>query len=239
MRVLKHLSTYVLLLLIGLSVSGVVNAKLTSAPETQGTGWHSGKTLFANLTNSSTENSLALGLNAGISNERERDQANAITNRRFSADNQDKVNGEAREGALGYSVADLALLSNNNANWRADLQRARNGDGSVDYLLPQFIKDWRDNLNQAMEANRQSSAQLKGDAVGTALSVAAFPADIVVDLSNALISSVDLATDSLGSTGVLGKDRKPKQCKTCETSASKWNTCSTTKPPSPPPSPKA
>jgi hypothetical protein len=105
-----------------------------------------------------------------------------------------------------HTAADTTLLAKNNTDWRANLKAARHGDGKVDYLLPDAVREWRDKLNQTMEANRKTSASLKGDAAGTALSIAAAPADIVVDLANVLITTIDVTTDGLGSTGMLGKD---------------------------------
>jgi len=102
------------------------------------------------------------------------------------------------------TAEDEALLSTNNTNWRTDLQRARQDDGSIDYILPPFVEAWLDNLNQTMEANRQT-AEMQGDAVGTVLSVAAFPADITVGLTTVIITAIDISTDSLANTGILGR----------------------------------
>jgi len=104
------------------------------------------------------------------------------------------------------TASDKELLAKNNKDWRANLKRAGNDDGEVDYLLPEAVKEWRDQLNQTMDENRKVSAELKGDAVGTALSVAAAPADNLVDLANVLITTTDVATDGLGATGVMGQE---------------------------------
>jgi len=126
----------------------------------------------------------------------------------FSAGTYSNINLNQNEVTNTHTqtAADAPLLTSNNTAWRANLKRARNGDGEVDYLLPEIVKKWRDGLNQYMDENRKTSASLKGDAVGTALSIAAVPSDIVVDLANVLITTVDVTTDGLGATGMLGKD---------------------------------
>ena len=99
-----------------------------------------------------------------------------------------------------------AILASNNKAWRDNLKRAQNGDGAVDYLLPEIIEKWRDSLNNYMTENRKISARLKGNAGGTALSVAAAPADVLADLANVLITTVDITTDGMGAIGVFGGD---------------------------------
>ncbi len=124
--------------------------------------------------------------------------------------NSVNLNLAANANTHSQTARDTKLLARNDASWRAKLTAARHGDGKVDYLLPAVVKEWRDKLNQYMVENRKISASLKGDAAGTALSITAAPADIVVDLANMLITTVDVTTDGLGSTGALGKDLQAK-----------------------------
>lgn len=95
------------------------------------------------------------------------------------------------------------LLNRNTEAFRA---LAQNSPDNVDYLLPEVVEQWRDSVNAYMDSSKEASAQLKGDAVGTALSVLAAPGDIAVDLANMLLTVVDISTDGLGSLGILGDD---------------------------------
>jgi len=116
------------------------------------------------------------------------------------------LNANANTNKHIHTAADTKLLAKNNTDWRANLKAARAGNGKVDYLLPEVVKKWRDSLNKYMEENKKTSASLKGSGIGTGLSVAAAPADVVVDLANVLITTFDVTTDGIGSTGMFGKD---------------------------------
>jgi hypothetical protein len=74
----------------------------------------------------------------------------------------------------------------------------------ADFLLPAKVEEWRDKVNAYINESKQASADLQGDAIGTALSIAAAPGDIVMDLANLLITTVDVSTDGLGNLGLFG-----------------------------------
>jgi len=111
----------------------------------------------------------------------------------------------------------ITTSAGSNADWNKNNQNSNTisfGNASVDGktadevepLLPEFVEDARAAVLDHQEESQQASEALKGDGLGTALSIAAAPGDMVIDIADAALTVVDKTTDLIGATGALGED---------------------------------
>jgi len=111
----------------------------------------------------------------------------------------------------------ITTSTGSNADWNKNNQNSNTisfGNASVDGktadevepLLPEFVEDARAAVLDHQEESQQASEGLKGDAIGTVLSIAAAPGDLVVDVADAALTIFDKSTDLIGAIGLLGED---------------------------------
>ncbi|EAT13798.1 hypothetical protein HF888_10205 [Bermanella marisrubri] len=144
------------------------------------------------------------------------------SNQQYSKEDRETYAHNIGEGLVDYTAMALDInghndglaTSNNHVGNDSALIIANNVEYSGldktkgDALLPEFVKDARKAVRDHQEKSQQASANLKGDGVGTALSMAAAAGDIVINVTDAAVTIVDKTTDVIGAVGLFGGDLK-------------------------------